>query len=656
MTKAEAKKRVVKLRQSIDHHRYLYHVLDRMEISDEAHDSLKHELWLLEQQYPDLVTKDSPTQRVGGEALSKFEKVEHGVPMRSIEDIFSSEELKNWETYAEKLSGEKKLEYFCELKIDGFAVSLIYEDGILKTGATRGNGQVGEDVTQNLKTIESIPLRLKEDIKGRVEVRGEVYMEKKAFEKFKDRYANPRNLAAGSIRQLDPKLAAERPLSFMAYDLVGEYGLKTHEQEHATVQSLGFKTDRTAKKCGTLGAVVAYWKDVEKKRESLPFQIDGIVVTVNSNAILQKLGVAGKGHRGMRALKFPGKQVTTKILDIQTQVGRTGVITPVAVLEPARVSGVTISRATLHNEDEIKKLGVKIGDTVVVERAGDVIPAVIQVLAELRDGSERAFRMPTRCEACGSKLMREPGEAAWKCSNSNCQAQKRESLYHFVSRKGFDIEGLGPKIIDQLAELRLVGDAADLFRLEEGDLVPLERFADKSAGNLVAAIQESRKIQLPRFLYALGIHHVGEETSIELGEHFRSIKKIEQASQEDLEGIRDIGGVVAESIYKWFGDKKNQKFLRKLEHVGVRIQNTRYKIQDTLLAGQTFVLTGTLKTMSRDETKEKIRELGGDVAESVSKKTSYIVAGENPGSKYDKAKKLGTKILTENQFLKMVVS
>ena len=711
MRKEQAKKRIEKLRQVINQQRYIYHVLDRQDMSDEAHDSLKHELWQLEQQFPDLVTPDSPTQRVGGEALDKFEKVEHGVPMLSIEDIFTEEGLQDWEEYIKKLSGpfaleveRSSLEYFVELKVDGFAVSLLYENGVFVQGGTRGNGRVGEDVTQNLKTIESIPLKLesaswsstprlrleeqrKLKIPSRLVVRGEVYMEKKSFEQFnKERqrkgqepFANPRNLAAGSIRQLDPKLAAARPLRFMAYGLAGDQGQRTHEDEHAMVRSLGFKTDQTARKCATLKEVVAYWKNVEKKRNALPFHIDGIVVTVNDNSVFQKLGVAGKGYRAMRALKFPGKQVTTKIVDIQTQVGRTGVITPVAILEPAQVAGVTISRATLHNEDEIRRLGVKIGDTVVVERAGDVIPAVVQVLPELRDGSERSFVMPSRCFSCGSKLIREKGEVAWKCSNKDCQAQKRESLYHFVSRKAFDMEGVGPKIIDQLMEQGLVRDAPDLFELREGDLISLERFADRSASNLVEAIKQSKRISLARFLYALGIRHVGEETANALAHNFQfslPAGGFQNISLAELQRVPDIGPKVAESIYGWFHAKENLGFLKRLQKVGVRIQNTGYpstslrasKIparnathsvaggQDTKLRGKIFVLTGSLESMTRDEAKAKIRELGGVVVESVSKKTDYVVVGKNPGSKLNQAKKLNIRIVSEKKFIDLLRS
>ena len=508
MTKDEAKKRIEKLKELINRHRYLYHVLDKQEIPDEAFDSLKHELLKLETEYPKFVTPDSPTQRVGGKPLDKFKKVEHSLPMLSIEDIFSEEELEDWENYLKRLEKNNEFEYFIEPKIDGFAITLIYENGVFSAGATRGSGLVGEDVSMNLKTISSIPLRLeirgkfpndriekrvKELInKGRIEIRGEIYMEKadftdfnkKLIEKGETPYANPRNLAAGSIRQLDPKLAASRPLKFLGYDIVSDMGQTKHSEEHQILASLGFKS-ATGKVYSRLSDIVDFWKGIAKKRANLAFQIDGVVISVNDNAIFQKLGVAGKSPRGIRAFKFSPKQNTTKILDVKFQVGRTGAITPVAVLFPVQIEGVTITRATLHNEDEIKRLGVKIGDTVIVERAGDVIPAVSRAISDLRTGKEKEIIFPRVCPTCKAKLKKEALEAVWRCPNRNCPSRKRENLYHFVSRKAFDIEGLGPQIINQLADQDLINNPADIFELEEGDLMPLERFAEKSAKNLV---------------------------------------------------------------------------------------------------------------------------------------------------------------------------
>ncbi len=666
MTKEEARKRIEKLRKVIDRQRYLYHVLDRMDISDEAHDSLKHELFVLEQQFPGLITPDSPTQRVGGEALDKFEKVAHSRPMLSIEDIFSSEEAQDWEAYIKKLSRQERPEYFAELKIDGLAVALRYRKGIFAVGATRGNGQIGEDVTQNLKTIESIPLKLeienwklKIPVPNEVEVRGEVYMEKKDFERFNrerlkkdlEPFANPRNLAAGSIRQLDPRLAVSRPLKFIAYDLVTNLGQTKHSEEHEMLRTFGFKTDKTARVCKNLGEVVAYWKEINKKRDTLPFHIDGVVAQLNENSLFEKLGVAGKGPRGMRAFKFTGKQATTKILDIQIQVGRTGAITPVAILRPVQIAGVTISRVTLHNENEINRLGVKIGDTVVVERAGDVIPAVVQVVKELRNGKEKVFSMPKICPVCVTKLLRPEGEAIWRCPNKECRAQKRELLYHFVSKGAFNMVGVGSKIIDKLMEEHLISDAPDLFKLQEGDLTPIERFGEKSATNIVASIQRSKKIPLSRFIYSLGIRHVGEETAIDLANHFQDIQNLKHATVDNLNSLSDIGEKTAQVIYAWFRDTSNKQLVARLLRADIMIENLRAQAK---LKGRVFVLTGSLKSMSREKAKENIRALGGEVSESVSWATNYIVAGENPGSKFKKAKKLGIRILNEKEFLELL--
>lgn len=687
MTKQEAKKRIEKLKKEINHHRYLYHVLDRQEISDAALDSLKHELYKLEQEYPEFITPDSPTQRVGGKPLDKFKKIRHKTPMLSIEDVFSEEELEAWDQRIKKLLNPeltKQVDYFAEMKIDGFGISLIYKNGIFIEGSTRGNGRVGEDVTQNLKTINSIPLRLREPgeselkklgfnaglrkklrkntQKGEIEVRGEVYMTKKVFEKInKERekrgeplYANPRNTAAGSIRQLDPRLAASRDLKFLAYDLIANLGQETHQQEHQITRVLGFKTD-TGKYCKKIEEVMNFFKQVGGKREKLPFQIDGVVVNVNNNNIFEKLGAVGKSRRGRVALKFPGKQATTVVKDIKIQVGRTGALTPVAVLKPVSLGGTTISHATLHNEDEIERLDVRIGDTVIIQRAGDVIPDVVKVLKRLRVGKEKKFRMPKKCPICGSKVVRPKGEVIHRCTNSQCGAIQKQKLYHFVSKKAFNIEGLGPKIINQLMDEGLVSNPADIFELEEGDLIPLERFAEKSAGNLIKSINQSKNISFYRFIYSLGIRHVGEETAIDLANNFDNLKKLRRAKVDDLFKIKDIGGVVAKSIYNWFNKKRNLKLLDKLDKVGVKIMRSqKSKVKNQKLKNKVFVLTGELKTLTRDEAKEKIRALGGNISSSVSKNTDYVVVGKEPGSKYDDAKKLGVKIILEQGFLRML--
>lgn len=701
MQKREAQERIEALKKEINHHRYLYAVLDKQEISEASLDSLKHELVKLEEQFPEFLTPDSPTQRVAGHPLEKFKKVRHAVRMTSLNDAFSEGELREWEARVQKLAKSYKLkaissEYFAEAKGDGFAISLVYENGILKIAATRGDGMVGENVTENIKTIEAIPLRLEEDfaalakknkevrdvweqhafIKNAVEklpkhfeVRGEVYMSKRAFaevnrgqkKRGEPEFANPRNVAAGSVRQLDPKIAASRKLDFFAWDLVTDIGQKTHEEEHLIMKVLGFPTVPLARKCGTLDEVIAFWNEVGKKRDELPFLIDGVVVQANENKIFEKLGIVGKAPRGAIAFKFPAEEAATVVEDITVQVGRTGVLTPVATLKPIRIGGVTVTHATLHNMDEIRRLDVRIGDTVIVERAGDVIPAITGVLKRLRPKNAKEFQMPKSCPVCGAdvdRLQRVNGKeqkgVGYYCTNKNCGAVQREKLYHFVSKKALDIQGLGPKIIDALLENGLIRDAADLFTLKQEDVEQVERFAEKSAANLVAAIAEKRSIDLARFIFALGIHHVGEETAIDLAEHFGSLEKVAGASLEEVEKIRDIGGVVAGSIYEWFREKKNIDFLGKLEKVGVHIKRQTLNAKRQKLDGKTFVLTGELAGMARDEAKARIRELGGGVSESVSRKTDYVVVGENPGSKYEKAKELGVKVLDERGFLNII--
>jgi DNA ligase (NAD+) len=667
MTKQQANQRIKKLRELIDKYRYSRHVLDKELVPIDVEDSLKKELFDLEQKFPELITPDSPTQRVGGKPLEKFEKVRHPQPMLSFNDAFSQEDMKNWlERISKLLTPQEleKLDFFCEPKLDGLAIELIYENGIFKTGSTRGDGLVGEDVTQNLKTIESIPLKLTLD-KFKIPpkelvVRAEVIITKKNFEKVNEEqkklgqspFANPRNLAAGSVRQLDPKITQKRRLDSTAYSLITDLGQKTHAQEHKILHALGFKTNnRYSKPCKNLNEVFEFHNFWQKNREKLPYEIDGIVVTVNNNEIFKKLGVVGKAPRGAIAFKFPLKQATTVIEDIKVQVGRTGAITPVAILKPVEVGGVIITRATLHNEEEIKRLGVKIGDTVVVGRAGDVIPDIVRVLPELRTGKEKEFKMPKICPSCGTKIIKPEGEAVWRCPNPKCFARQREYFYHFV--KVFDIVGLGPKIIDRLIDEGLDSDPADLFKLEQGDILPLERFAEKSAQNLISAIQSKKKITLPKLIYALGIRNVGEETAQGLAEYFGSLEKLEKASLEELQKIRDIGPVVAKSIYDFFKEKRNLKFIEKLKKSGVEIIEEK-KLRHQPLKGKIFVLTGGLPSMTREEAKQKISDLGGRVSDTVSKETNYLVVGKEPGSKLEKAKKLGIRILNEKEFLSLL--
>ncbi|QQG42821.1 MAG: NAD-dependent DNA ligase LigA [Candidatus Giovannonibacteria bacterium] len=661
MTKSEAKERIEKLKKLIDKYRYQYHVLNKLEISEEALDSLKHELKKMEDEFPDLVTPDSPTQRVAGKPLKEFKKIRHQTKMLSLEDVFSEEEFSEWLARIKKLAPQGKFSFYAEPKFDGLALSIVYENGILKYAATRGDGETGEDVTQNVRTIESVPLSVEGNGRnGRVEVRGEALITKKNFEAINKEqkkkggqiYANSRNLAAGSLRQLDPKITASRRLDFFSYDLLG-MDFRSHSEEHKSLRELGFKTgEDLEKRCEDAEEVFRHYKKIAERREKLAYNIDGLVVSVDSNKLYKKLGVVGKTPRGAIAFKFSPREATTKVEDIVVQVGRTGALTPVAVLKPVEIGGVMVSRATLHNEDEIKRLGLKIGDSVVVGRAGDVIPDVRKVLKELRTGHEKEFHMPKHCPVCKKPIEKKEREVQAKCVNKLCPARHRENLYHFVSRKAFNIDGLGPKILDAFLDNGLIQDAADIFELKEGDIAPLERFGEKSAENIVLAIKNSRKIPLARFLYALGILHVGEETAIDLAEHFGSLDKLAEASKENLESVPNVGGVMAESVYGWFREERNKNFLKKLLRC-VDIENSKKKKLGKL-AGKIFVFTGEMESMSRDEAKAKVRELGGDPSETVSKNTDYVVAGSNPGSKYDKAKKLGVKIIDEKDFLKMI--
>jgi len=694
MDKQQAKKRIKKLRDEINHHRYLYHVLDKTEISDAALDSLKNELAKLEQEYPELITPDSPTQRIGGKPLDKFNKVHHSAPMMSLFDAFSREDMEDWEKRLDKLMPGQKFDYYSELKLDGLAVALVYKNGKFNLGATRGDGVIGEDVTQNLKTIEAIPLVLRRPCqseltkiglaksmgrklqtaldKGIVEVRGEVIMTKKVFAELNKKYkkegkpllANPRNGAAGSIRQLDPKLTAERKLDCYIYDLMitpeGEIpgarfqGLTRHEQKIRLARLLGFKVVKHNKYCKDLTEVFKFHDHWERNREILPFNCDGIVVKIDKLDLWPRLGTVGKGPRYMMAYKFAAEQATTKVKEVVWQVGRTGILTPTAILEPVQVGGVTISRATLHNMDEINRLGLKIGDTIIIERAGDVIPKVIRVLSRLRDGSEKSIRAPKTCPMCGGKIIKVLGEVAYRCANKDCYAVNLRRLIHWASKAALDIEGLGPKIIRQLVKEGLVRDVSDFYKLTVGDLKPLERFAEKSADNLVKAIRNSREVALPRFIYALGIRHVGEESAIDLAKQFGNLERIKKASLEEIEKIYDFGSIMAKSVYNWFHNKKNLELLDRLEKNGVIIRAQTAERRQQILSGKTFALTGTLDGLTRQEAKAKIRELGGNVSSSVSKKTDFVVAGKDPGSKYDKAKKLGVKIINERDFLRLI--
>lgn len=673
MTKEEARKRIEKLKKVINHHRYAYHVLNKQEISDEALDSLKYELYSLEQQFPDFITPDSPTQRVAGKPLPEFKKIRHKVKQWSFNDVFSEEGIKDFDDRVKKdlfkkLNYSGDILYAAELKIDGFKIILTYEKGLLKTAATRGDGEIGEDVTQNVRTIESIPLKLNKNIDTVVE--GEIWMGRKEFDalnalqkgKGEPLFANPRNVAAGSIRQLDPKVAASRKLDSFIYD-IAESSIPVPQEQNEELEllkELGFKVNQNFILCRNIDEVIKFWKDWDKKRDKTPYWIDGIVVKVNERRFQEALGYTGKAPRYAIAFKFSPEEVTTIVEDITVQVGRTGALTPVAHLRPVSVAGSTVSRATLHNEDEIRRLDIRIGDTVIVRKAGDIIPEIVLAVKELRTGKEKIFKMPSKCPVCGGPVKKgtigkgEQESAALYCANKNCFAQELEQLIHFVGRKGMNIDGLGEKILEQLVGEGIISDAADIFELKKGDLMPLERFAEKSAENLIEAIEKSKSVPLGKFLFALGIRHVGEETAELIANRFGSVDKIFKASRENFEKIEWVGGVVAVSLYDWFVDSHNKKLLsRLLEHVRI-IRPEKIAGKTGKLAGKTFVLTGELSSMSRDEAKTKIKALGGKVISAVSAKTDFVVAGGNPGSKFDKAKELGVATVDEEKFLKMV--
>jgi len=663
MNKQEAEKRIEKLKKQLTEIDYAYYVLDKPFVEDAVRDSLKDELEKLEKKYPEFVTPDSPTQRVGGKALGKFAKIRHKVAKYSFDDVFSWEDVLEFDQRVKrflKLPADKDIAYTCELKIDGLNMTLHYKNGLLDKAVTRGDGFVGEDVTHTVRTIKSVPLKLRKSVT--VEVGGEVYMSKKAFEKMnkeqekkdEDKFANPRNAAAGTVRQLDPQVASKRDLDFFAYVIHGGVEVDRQKQALEGMKDLGFKINNNYERHKSVDGAKSFFDKWHKAKNRLPYELDGIVLKVDSLDLQDKLGRTAKHVRWACAYKFPAEQTTTVVEDIQVQVGRTGALTPVAHLKPVQLAGSTVKRATLHNMDEINRLDVRIGDTVVLQKAGDIIPDVVKVLPKMRSGKERKFHMPKKCPICGSSVVQKSGEVAHYCSNKKCYAVHQEGMYHFVSRRAFDIDGLGPKIIDQLVKTDLIRDIADIFSLKHDDLAPLERFAEKAATNLVESIEKSKKISLARFLYALGIRQVGEETAHDLANHFGSLENVMKAGKEELESVADIGPVVAESISEWFRDKQNLRLVEKLLKGGVVMVGSRKQEVGSRLTGKVFVLTGELSGMSRDGAKDKIRELGGNVSSSVSKKTDFVVVGSNPGSKREKAKELGVKMIEEGEFLKML--
>jgi DNA ligase (NAD+) len=663
-----AVEKVERLRREIREHEYRYYVLDQPTISDRRFDRLMDELKALEAKHPELVTNDSPTQRVGGESREGFRAVPHPSPMLSLDNTYSYDELRDFDRRARERAEREKMEYVAENKFDGLSLSLVYEDGALVRGVTRGDGTTGEDVTPNIRTIHTIPLRVdpaalkKHGLPRDFEVRGEAVMTRQAFEDLNrqqdetgaKRFANPRNAAAGSVRVLDPSITASRKLDFFAYFLYvdGRVPLKTHWETLEALEALHLRSSRRhAALCRSIDEVVEYCERWESKRDELPYEIDGIVVKVNSIALQRELGFTAKAPRWAVAYKYPARQETTVVKDVIWQVGRTGALTPVAMLEPVEVGGVTVSRSTLHNMDEIERLGLHIGDTIVIERAGEVIPHVIQVT---KHGHGKKPEPPKHCPECGRPIHKSPDEVAYRCVNASCPAKFRESLLHFASRHAMDIDGLGDKLVDQLVEKKLVKDLADLYELRLTDLVPLERMGKKSAENLLEEIEKSKQASLARLIYALGIRFVGERTGELLADHFGSLDDLANASAKQLTEVTEVGPKVAESIVEFFSEKANQELLRKLKKAGLRFEEERRKPRDTTLAGKTFVFTGTLPNLTREEAGDLVTSRGGKVSSSVSKKTSYVVAGADPGSKYDKARELGVDILDEDKFKKLV--
>ncbi len=719
MDKNEAKKRAEKLRKEIDRHRYLYHVLDKPDITDEVYNSLMDELRKIEEKYPEIKSLTSPTQRIGGEPLEKFEKVKHKVKQWSFDDVFGSEELEKWEEKVERMLNkiplssplEKRkrkgnLDYACELKIDGLKVILTYKKGKLMRGLTRGDGVIGEDITKNIKTIQSIPLEL--NLPVDIIAVGEVWLSKKKLERINEErkakndplFANTRNAAAGSVRQLDPKIAASRRLDSFIYDIdlinpksqISKFKVPDNQiKELELLEKLGFKVNKNYKICKSVKEVEDFYQRWSGEKGKQDYEVDGIVIKINSKKVQDALGYTGKSPRWGVAYKFPAEKVTTIVEDIKVQVGRTGALTPVAHLKPVKVAGSTVSRATLHNEDEIERLDVKIGDTVVIQKAGDVIPEVVESLKKLRTGKEKKFNMPSKCPICGSLIKKEiiskseirnpkqtqnsklktqnsiKESAAHYCTNSKCFAVEREKIIHFVSKKGFNIDGMGEKIVEQLIDEGIIANVANIFELEKGDLEPLERFAEKSADNLIESIEKSKNIKLEKFLFALGIRYVGEETAILATNNLQLVtsnkinnlkdvvKHLPEIKIENWSRVKGIGEKAAESLVEWFNDSDNIKLLEKMNELGVEMSvSSEQEPVNRKLENLNFILTGELKNFTRDEAKDMIRKGGGSISSSVSKNTNYAVVGENPGSKFNKAKELGVKIIKEEEFVKML--
>ena len=658
-------KKIEALREKIRHHEYLYYVMDAPEISDADFDVLMDELKRLEAEHPELITPDSPTQRVGGKPREGFVKAKHSSPMLSLDNAYSEEELRDWERRVHELSGRTDLEYMCELKLDGMSLALVYNDGRLERGITRGDGTVGEDVTLNVRTVRSIPLSIAKDklkkagIPADFEVRGEMLMPVAAFRKLNEErerqglaaFANPRNFTAGTVRQLEPSITAQRRMDFFAYMLLKDGRTYFDRQSKAmdAMEAAGFKVNPNRVLAKNLDEVWKFIQSWEARRESLPYEIDGIVIKVDRTAWQQELGFTGKAPRWAIAYKYAARGGVTQIEDIVPQVSRTGKLTPVAWLKPVPIGGTTVSRATLHNMDFVEQLGVKIGDWVEVERGGDVIPKVVKVVEDKdHPRGHKRFEMPEHCPVCGGNVVRTPGEADHRCVNANCPAKLQGTILHFASRHVMDIDGLGEALVGQLTERGLVKNVADLYRLTKDDLLGLERMGDKSAENVLREIQDSKQLPLERVIYGLGIRFVGERTAQFLAEHFGSLDAIMNASAEELEEVNEVGPRIAESIVEFFADEHNRKLVNDLRKAGLTFSGQK-KEKGTKLAGKTFVLTGTLERHTRDEAKKMIEDAGGRVSGSVSKKTDYVVAGSDAGSKLDKARELGVPVIGEEE-------
>ena len=661
----DTQKKIESLREKIRHHEYLYYVVDNPEISDGEFDKLMRQLKDLEAEHPDLVTADSPTQRVGGKPREGFVKVPHSSPMLSLDNTYSEEELRDWERRVHELSGRKDVDYVCELKLDGMSLALIYEDGKLVRGITRGDGSVGEDVTLNVRTVRSVPLSIpKEKLKKAgipvdFEVRGELLMPTASFKKINEErernglptFANPRNFTAGTVRQLDSNITAERRLDYFPYILLqdGRTYFDHHSKTLSALEAAGFKVNPNHKLVRSMDEAWVFIQRWEEKRDSLPYEIDGIVIKVDRTSLQDELGFTGKAPRWAIAYKYAARAGFTKLEDIRVQVGRTGKLTPVAVLAPVLIGGTTVRNATLHNMDEIERLGVKIGDWVQVERGGDVIPKVAKVIDDKEHPrGHKIFHMPETCPVCGTKVVRTEGEVDYRCVNANCPAKLRETILHFASRGVMNIDGMGDALVTQLTDRGLVKNVADIYKLTKNDLLSLERMGDKSAQNILDEIENSKKLPLERVIYGLGIRMVGERTAQFLAEHFGSMEGLESAGVEELQDVNEVGPRIAESIVEFFSIAANRKLVERLREAGLALTGKK-KQRGTKLAGKTFVLTGTLAHFTRDEAKKMIEDAGGKVTSSVSKKTDYVVAGADAGSKLDKAKELGVNVIDEKE-------